>query len=697
MKAKYLYIGLFFSLFLTNAYFSFAQDNIPFDKDYFSDEQKKALKDAIKEIKKGDDYIDADIAVYSLALEHYLKANDFNPNNALLNYKIGKCYIKTIQKTNAIPYLELAETLNPDVRPDLLYLLGQGYHLNLDLDKAVDKYKEYKGTLSPFELAKVGDEVDKKIEECGVAKEMVNNPIRVFIDNMGPAINSEFPEYSPFITADEKVIMFTSSRDNTTGGKVDPLDLLYYEDIYRAVKEGEVWLSPKNPGKPLNTDNHDAIVGVSPDGKHALIYIGKDHGGDIYECDVKEDGTWKNPNRLPKEINTDYHETSASFSPDMNAIYFVSDKPEGYGGRDIYISELLTKEGKDKLKYDDAINLGAMINTPYDEEGVFMHPDGKTLYFSSKGHRSMGGYDIFYSVIEDGMWSAPVNIGYPVNTPDDDVFFSISMDGKHGYYSSFNPDGYGHRDLYVITFLGKEKPVTFKNDFDYLAHQVEPVKETVLAEKFVINDNQIAIIRGKIMDAVTLSPLGGVIVEIFDNELGMMVASFESNTRTGEYMVSLASGKNYGFGVKAKEYMFHSENLIIPSSTEIQEIFMDIYLNKVEIGAKIILQNIFFDFDKATLRLESAAELNRLTKLLNDVPTMKIEISGHTDNIGSNQYNKQLSSARAKSVVDYLINKGISSGRLTSVGYGETQPIASNETEKGRQINRRTEFKVLSK
>jgi outer membrane protein OmpA-like peptidoglycan-associated protein len=381
----------------------------------------------------------------------------------------------------------------------------------------------------------------------------------------------------------------------------------------------------------------------------------------------------------------------------MNAIYFVSDKPEGYGGRDIYISELLTKEGKDKLKYDDAINLGAMINTPYDEEGVFMHPDGKTLYFSSKGHRSMGGYDIFYSVIEDGMWSAPVNIGYPVNTPDDDVFFSISMDGKHGYYSSFNPDGYGHRDLYVITFLGKEKPVAFKNDFDYLAHQIEPVKETVLAEKFVINDKQIAIIRGKIMDAVTLSPLGGVIVEIFYNELGMMVASFESNTRTGEYMVSLASGKNYGFGVKAKEYMFHSENLIIPSSTEIQEIFMDIYLNKVEIGAKIILQNIFFDFDKATLRPESAAELNRLTKLLNDVPTMKIEISGHTDNIGSNQYNKQLSAARAKSVVDYLINKGISAGRLTSVGYGETQPIASNETEEGRQINRRTEFKVLSK
>jgi len=425
MKAKYLYIGFLISLIIINVSFVFAQENVPFDKDYFSDEQKKGLKDAIKEIKDGDDYYESDIPIYTLALDHYLKANEFNPNNALLNYKIGKCYLKSIQKTNAIPFLELAEKLNPTVRPDMLYLLAQAYHLNLDLDKAVENYTAYKGTLSPHELAEIGDAVDKRIEECGVAEEMVANPIRVFIDNMGPAINSEFPEYAPFITADESIIMFTSSRDNSTGGKTDPMDLLFYEDIYRATKKGEVWLTPENPGKPLNTDNHDAIVGVSPNGKHALIYIGKDHGGDIFECDIKEDGTWKNPDRLPKEINTDYHESSASFSPDMNSIYFVSDKPGGYGGRDIYISELRTKEGSDKLKYDDAVNLGAMINTPYDEEGVFMHPDGKTLYFSSRGHKTMGGFDIFYSVNENGLWSEPVNIGYPVNTPDDDVFFSI--------------------------------------------------------------------------------------------------------------------------------------------------------------------------------------------------------------------------------------------------------------------------------
>jgi len=216
-------------------------------------------------------------------------------------------------------------------------------------------------------------------------------------------------------------------------------------------------------------------------------------------------------------------------------------------------------------------------------------------------------------------------------------------------------------------------------------------------DKMEIKENLITIVRGKIMDAVTLSPLGGVIVEIYNNELGMMVASFESNSRTGEYMVSLNSGKNYGFAVKAKEYMFHSENLVIPPATTVQEIYLDFLLNKVKVGSKIILKNIFFDFDKATLRKESAAELDRLVKMLRDVPTMTIEISGHTDNVGSNEYNTKLSKDRAKAVVDYLIVQGIEEDRLAYAGYGESQPISDNNTEEGRQENRRTEFKVLSK
>lgn len=674
-----------------------SQENIPFDKDYFPPEQKDALKAAIKEIKEGDDYFQDDIPRYSLAIEHYLNAYDFNPNNALLNYKIGKCYLKTIQKTNCIPYLEQAYALDPKVHPDVLYLLARGYHLNLDLEKAKIRYKDYRGSLSPNELTEKGNHIDKKIAECNVAVEMVKKPVRIFTDNLGSQVNSKYPEYGPYINAEETIIMFTSARDNTTGGKTDPTDLKYYEDIYISKKEGDVWRAAENPGHPLNTDSHDAIVGISPDGKHALIYKGEDNGGDIFECRIKEDGSWQSPKRLPKEINTKYHESSASFSPDMNELYFVSDKPEGFGGKDIYVAKLSLKGSKEKLDYDEAENLGAIVNTPYDENGVYMDVEGKTLYFSSEGHNSMGGYDIFKSEFKDGKWSIPENLGYPINSADDDLFFSFSRDGRHAYYSTFDPNGFGDRDLFMITLLGPEKPMMFSENYDYLAYLVVPIKENALHEKMEIKENLITIVRGKIMDAITLSPLGGVIVEIYDNELGMMVASFESNSRTGEYMVSLNSGKNYGFAVKAKEYMFHSENLVIPPATTVQEIYLDFLLNKVTVGSKIILKNIFFDFDKATLRNESAAELDRLVKMLRDVPTLKIEISGHTDNVGSDEYNKKLSKDRAKAVVDYLIVQGIEEDRLTFAGYGESQPIADNDTEEGRQENRRTEFKVLSK
>ncbi len=691
---KSVILVLFFAAFSLHVN---AQKDTPFEKDYFSSEQKDALKTAIKQIKEGDKYYEADIPVYSVAIEYFLKANDFNPNNALLNYKIGKCYIKTIQKTNSIKYLEHAYKLNPNVKPDILYLLARGYHLNLELDKAITTFEEYRGTLTPNELTKQGDKIDKKISECKMALEMVKEPVRIFSDNLGSQINTKFPEYGPYINATETVIMFTSSRDNTTGGKTDPADLKYYEDIYYSKKEGDQWTQAKNPGKPLNTDSHDAIVGVSPDGKHALIYKGGDNGGDIFECRINEEGEWLSPKRLPKEINTKYQETSASFTPDMKGLYFVSDKPGGFGGKDIYYAPLSIKGNREKLDYDDAVNLGALINTPYDEEGVYIDVKGTTLYFSSKGHETMGSYDVFKSEHINGRWSSPENMGFPINTPDDDIFFSFSRNGKHAYYSTFNPTGYGQRDLYMITLLGPEKPHIFHEDYDLLAYVTEPVKEEALMEKVEIQDNMITIVRGKVMDAVTLGPLGGVIVEIYDNELGRMVANFESNTRTGEYMVSLNSGKNYGFAIKAQEYMFHSENLIIPPATTVQEVYMDFKLNKVKVGSKIILKNIFFDFDKATLRSESATELNRLVKMLTDVPKMTIEISGHTDNVGSDAYNKKLSEDRAKAVVEYLIVQGIDRDRLEYAGYGETQPIADNDSEEGRQINRRTEFKVLSK
>jgi len=674
-----------------------AQTDTPFDKEFFPEEQKDALKDAKKQIKEGDKFYEDDIPTYSLAIEYYLKANKFNPNSAQLNYKIGKCYIKTIQKPKSLTYLETARILNPKVQPDLLYLLARSYHLNLDLEKAIVTFEEYRGSLSPKELSERGDDIDKKIDECHVAMEMINNPVRIFIDNLGRGVNTKYPEYGPYINADETILMFTSARDNTTGGKTDDRDLNFFEDIYISNKSGDIWRDASNPGKPLNTDSHDAIVGVSPDGKHALIYKGEDNGGDIFECRINEEGEWGKPKRLPKEINTKYHESSASFSPDMEALYFVSDKPDGFGGKDIYYTSLRIKGNKEKLDYEDAVNLGAVINTRYDEQGVFMDVEGKTLYFSSKGHNTMGGYDVFKTILKNGKWTKPVNLGYPINTADDDIFFSFSRDGRHAYYSSFDPDGYGNRDIYMITLLGPEKEVAFMEDYDFLAFKTVIVKENLMLDKVEVKESQITIVKGKVLDAITLEPLGGVPVEIYDNALGRMISSFESNTNTGEYMVSLPSGRNYGFSANAKDYLFHSENLIIPPAISVQEIYMDMLLHKVKVGSKIILKNIFFDFDKTTLRPTSTAELDRLTKMLNDIPTLKIEISGHTDNIGSDEYNKNLSEGRAKTVVDYLIDKGIDRERLTFAGYGESQPIETNDTEEGRQMNRRTEFEVLSK
>lgn len=692
MKTNNIVLLIFSFLISFSAY---TQQNVEFDKDNFPDDQRKQLRDMVKQIKKGDKLLENEPPVYSEALEYYLVVNDFNPHNAMLNYKIGLCYLNSMQKTKAIPYLEMAFKLDPVVVPDILYLQARAYHYNYEFDRAVDYYTRYKNSLTPNELTKYADNIKKKIKECENGKVLVNNPIRVFIDNLGNVVNTEYPEYNPVINSDETVLMFTSCRPETTGGDIDPLYNIYYEDIYISYKEGDVWTKAINPGKPFNNDSHDAIVGLSPDAKNVLIYKGDVGGGDIFICRI-EDGEWQRPKDLPKEINTNFHETSASFSPDMRALFFVSDKEGGYGGSDIYVARVSEKSKPGKFDFEDPGNIGSVINTMYDEEGVFMQADGRTLYFSSEGHNSMGGYDIFKTRLENGQWSVPENLGYPVNTPDDDFFFSVNSKGDHGYYSSFDKEGPGKQDLFMVTFLGPEKPVINELVFNYLAFEQKPVKETRIAGKVELEDNALVMLKGKILDQITHSPLS-VLVEIIDNETNRMIASFVSNERDGSYMVSLPSGKTYGIAVKAKEYLFHSENIVIPPTTVYQVVNKDIYLKKVEIGSKIVLKNIFFEYNKAVLQPESIPELERLVKLLNDVPTLKLEISGHTDNVGSQAYNVKLSEERAKAVVDYLVGKGISPDRLTYRGYGFSQPIADNSTEEGRAMNRRTEFKILSR
>ena len=680
---------LFYILFTFLTSLAVAQ-SVEFTKENFKD-NKDGLKEAKNHIEDGDRFYEQGSIFYKQAIPAYMLAYQFNPNNALLNFKLGNSFLFSNNKLKSIPYLEKALALKPDVDPQIHFILGKAYHLDMQWDKAIEEFKIFSKQLTAGkENKELQLAVNKQIEECITGKELVKTPVRVFIDNVGDAINTEYSDYGPVITADESEMIFTSRRASTTGGGIDQFTNEYFEDIYVSTKVNGKWTPAVNIGPPINTKHHDAAMGLSPDGQILYIYVDDKGDGNIYECNLK--GTiWSKPEKLNKNINTDYHESSASLSSDGKTLYFVSDRADGLGDRDIWMSQK-----DEKGKWGKAVNLGPTINTPYGEEGVFIHPDGKTLYFSSQGHKSMGGYDIFKSVLENGKWSEPVNLGYPVNTPDDDVFFVMAANGRHGYYSSFNAKGYGEKDIYMITFLGAEKQMVLNNEDNLLGSVAAPVKENIIAPSLTIKEAQLTILKGVITDAITKNPLDATI-EIVDNQKNEVIASFISNSSTGKYLVSLPAGKNYGIAVKKDGYLFHSENFDIPAIAAFQEVTKDVALKSLAVGNKIVLNNIFFDFDKSTLRSESTNELERLVKLLNDNATLKIEISGHTDSKGAAEYNKTLSQSRAKAVVDYLVKAGIKSDRLTFIGYGKEQPIATNDTDEGRQLNRRTEFKILSK
>ncbi len=685
MSKRIFYISVIFVL-LTGMK-NLSGQSVGFTKYNFPNNRLE-LSNALAQISQGDKYYEIGPGMYHLAIDSYIKANNFNPDNVLLNYKIGRCYLYDNDKTNAIKYLEKAYNLDPRISLDMEYndvnyLLAKAYHLNYQFNEAVEKYQEHKNALTPEQLAKEKKPIDKNIQECLKARELVANPGRVFIDNMGEVINSAYPEYRPLVVPEEDMIMFTSARESTTGGRRDD-DSFYFEDVFATYYEDGRWTIPENDFG-INGSNHEATAGISSDG--TVIYIYRSAGGNVlYESRLENDA-YGMPRKLPTIINDGLKQTSAALTFDKRTLYFTTRREDGYGGIDIYYSK---KDAKDK--WTEPVNIGATINTPYDEEGVFISTDGNTLYFSSKGHITMGGFDIFKSEKVDGEWTNPVNLGYPINTPDNDVFFTMAANGQRGYYSSKKKDGYGGQDLYMITFLGEVKPLV--NNVNGLSSAISenPVVAVYPEEKIEMN----IIFSGVILDEETLDPLQATI-EITDISKNELIASFESNSKTGQYLLSLEPGINYSITVTKKGYLFHSENFDIPKNATARKVRKDILLGKVSVGSKIVLNNIFFDFNEATLRPESVSELDRLYKLMDETPTLRIEISGHTDNVGSKSYNKKLSEKRAKSVVDYLVDKGIDKSRLAFAGYGFAQPIASNDTPMGRQKNRRTEFKVLEK
>jgi outer membrane protein OmpA-like peptidoglycan-associated protein/Tol biopolymer transport system component len=683
------------------------QKDIPFEKGFFKD-RKSEFKTALKNYETGNGFFtgsssDFGYPMYEKALEFYEPAYAFNPNSADLNFKMGICYINSLYKSKSLEFFQKAYALKNTVDPMIHFYIGWGLQLSYKWNEAKLEYEYYRKTLNQKDHLDQIMLVNKHIQECETGRILQEKPERVWIDNLGDAVNSKYPEYAPLISADESLLFFTSRRPDTQGGGVAQDDNRYFEDIYIATSKDGKWEVAKNLGSDVNGKSHDATAGLSPDGKILYVYLGAEGAGDIYQSNF-EMGKYSKLKSLGKTINIkDAHETCAFLSFDGTQLYYVTDKPGGQGGHDIYMATW----NAEKERWDEGVNLGPAINTKHDETGAFIHPDGRTIYFASKGHETMGGYDIFYSVRgDDGTWSKPKNLGYPVNTPDDDVHFVISASGRHGYYSSFRNDGKGEKDIYMITFLGPEKQPLLSGNDNLLASVEAPIKEVTVEPQVEVVIKNIAILKGFVNDPITQQPLKASI-EVIDNEANTTIASFSSDDTDGSYMVTLPGGKNYGIAVKTDGYLFHSENFTLPEASGYREYKKDVLLKKVEVGESIVLKNIFYDYDKATLRPESKNELERLVKLLNDNPTIKIELSAHTDSRGSDSYNLDLSNRRAQSVVDYLITAGIAKDRLVAKGYGETKLIVTDadinalktsaEKEEAHQENRRTEFKILSK
>ena len=490
-----------------------------------------------------------------------------------------------------------------------------------------------------------------------------NDTVKVGIKKLMPPLNTAFNDYAPVVSADGSTVLFTSNRPSTereiAKGKTG------MEYIYQVTLDAKKkWSAPQLLGPSVNAPGrNNSAIALSPDGQRMLVYRDDDDGnGNIFES-ILNGTDWSALIEFPEPINSDKHESSACYSPDGRTIYLVSDRKGGIGGKDIWYATRNENDTWGALK-----NMGSVINTPEDEQGIFLHADGHTLYFSSKGHGSTGGYDLFVSRTSNEGWSDPKNLGSPLNTPGDDLYLVFLADGRTAYMSSERSGGMGAKDLYEVKFT----PIAGRKNQDPL----------------------LTVLKGMVIDEETKQPLESDI-EITDNVKNAALSKQRSNSSTGNFLLSLPSGKNYGISVSAPGYLFHSENFELTDTAGYREVVKVIEMKRLTAGKIIVLNNVFYDFDRATLRPESTTELDVLAKLLEENPALRIELGSHTDDKGADEYNQRLSEQRASSVVVYLLGKGIAPARLVAKGYGETIPLATNETEEGRQQNRRTEFKVL--
>lgn len=616
---------------------------------------------------------------YSSAILKFEKSLPLIKDNKSLAksyYHYADCYMELKDQPNygkAISLYQKSYQLDPTLDimvPASIFLLcktekrydeaSTWYYKTLAHKDCNDKFKnlmnEYHTEM--LDLKKKEDRV--KIER----KQLMEKPVDVVVSNAGNMINGKNDDYFPSITADESMFIFTSRREGSTGSKNS--EGKYDEDLWYCDKVNDTtWSTPKNMGKPVNTEQNNGVASFTGDGQ--FVVTGRCNESDgVGSCDnyySKLSGKiWSEPKNFGKGINSKDWDGQACISADGKTMVFASTREGGEGATDLWMSKNI---GEDL--WSTPVNLGSKVNTSGNEYSPYFHPDGKTLFFSSNNiSPSMGGHDIYKSELqENGTWSKPENIGYPINTEYDDLYFILTPSGLTGYYATELPSGFGGSDIYRV---------------DY-----PKAKQTSLVT-----------VVGFVFDEETRLPISAD-VQIQDIEKNEIVGAYKSNEATGKFVVVLTPGRNYSLSVNKKEYLFYSENFNVSDSNGYKEVKKEVYLQKIKAGKKIVLNNIFFEFGKSDLKSESEIEINRLIQLMNENPDIKVEISGHTDNVGNDKSNIQLSQARAQVVVNALIAKGIAKTRLISKGYGKSMPVAPNDTEEGRQLNRRTEFKIVSK
>ncbi len=501
---------------------------------------------------------------YSLALQNYLHAYELEPYNANINYLLGKAYLySATEKNKAEEYLaKSTNKIKKNYIPDdpseknapilALYYYAQALHINYKFDEAIQYYDRFLSQLGKKASKSWEKEVSMEKNQSNYAKTLVSHPINIKITNMGDSINSEYPEYGAVLTADEQMLIYTTRRPGGPCGE-RTMDGGFYEDIVVSYKiDDKTWSKPHLLSEYVNTCGHEASINLSPDGQTLILYKDEE-GGNIYysQWDGK---AWTSPQSFGSDINTQYWETHATLTPDGNTLYFISDRPGGIGGRDIYRAVKLPNG-----KWSKALNLGYPINTPYDEDGVFIHPDGKTLFFSSNGHQTMGGFDIFYSVIdEEGKFSEPINLGYPINTTDDDIFYVTSPDGKRAYYASVQEGGHGDKDIYMIT-----------------------IPETT--------EKPIVIYKGKILAAFGEALPDDMTIILTDKENGETVGMYRPQ-KNGNFVFTLKPGANYKVSYQSNGEEFFSDEIYADKSESYQEIQKELQLEPVKVLGKITVK-----------------------------------------------------------------------------------------------------------